>query len=137
VIIVVSANASELERPTGETRFHNDVMAKPISVADLLRKAGHLLRIDWLEDATIPANRIRPDNTLGATHTQALRELGAIGYVRGIHARLDAIEDEQGGRTTPVPIVAHLRQLVSQFEMQAFMDALGPDERDENADLGK
>ena len=133
VIIVVSANASELERPAGETHFHDDVMAKPISVADLLRKAGLLLRIDWLEDAGVPKNPGGPGGTLGAAHTQALRELGAIGYVRGIHARLDAIEDEPAPSGTSVgPLVAHLRQLVSQFEMRAFMDALGPDERDYN-----
>ncbi len=123
-IIVISANAGELERPTGETRFHDDVLAKPIGVADLLRRVGHLLRIEWMDDGAAPAADGVPGNTLGPVQTQALRELGAIGYVRGIHARLDAIEGEQAGSG---PMVAHLRHLVSQFEMRAFMDALGPD----------
>ena len=60
--------------------------------------------------------RLRP------AHADALRELGAIGYVRGIHAELDRIETEapEDGAT-----VARLRQLVSRFEMQSFMQALG------------
>ena len=62
---------------------------------------------------------------LGPLHTQALLELGAIGYVRGIHGRLDAIEAEQA---ESAPTIAHLRQLVSQFELRAFMDALTADE---------
>ena len=52
---------------------------------------------------------------------------------RHLHARLDAIEEELSPTGSSVgPLVAHLRQLVSQFEMRAFMDALGPDERDYN-----
>jgi signal transduction histidine kinase/CheY-like chemotaxis protein len=124
VIIVISANAGELERLPGEARFHDDVLAKPIGVADLLRRVGHLLQIEWMDDGAAPEGGAAPGVMLGPMHTQALRELGAIGYVRGIHARLDAIEGEQAESR---PMVAHLRQLVSQFEMRAFMDALGPD----------
>ena len=105
-------------------RFHDDVLAKPIGVADLLRRVGHLLRIEWMDDGAAPVASGVPGNTLDPAQTQALRELGAIGYVRGIHARLDAIEGEQAGSG---PMVAHLRHLVSQFEMRAFMDALHPD----------
>ena len=125
VIIIISANAGELERPPGEVRFHDDVLAKPIAIADLLRRVGHLLRIEWMDDGAAPEKGTAPGGALGPIHAQALRELGAIGYVRGIHARLDAIEEEQAESG---PMVAHLRQLVSQFEMRAFMDALGPDE---------
>ena len=123
-IIIISANAGELERPPGQERFHDDVLAKSIGVAELLRQVGHLLRIEWMDDGVAPESAAAPGGTLGPMHTQALRELGAIGYVRGIHARLDAIEEEQAESR---PMVAHLRQLVSQFEMRAFMDALGPD----------
>jgi len=126
VIIIISANAGELKRPQAEAVFHDDAMAKPIDVADLLRRVGHLMQIEWQEDAAIPpASPATPAHTLGPLHTQALLELGAIGYVRGIHGRLDAIEAEQEGSA---PMVAHLRQLVSQFELRAFMDALNAEE---------
>ena len=129
VIIIISANAGELKRPPAEAVFHDVALAKPIGVADLLQRIGHRLQLEW-QDSGVPEPSvgipsIRPANTLGPEHTQALLELGAIGYVRGIHGRLDAIEAEQAGST---PAVAHLRQLVSQFELRAFMDALGPEE---------
>ncbi len=126
VIIVISANAGELKRPPTEAVFHDDAMAKPIDVANLLRRVGHLLQIEWQEDTPLPPARpVSQAHTLGPLHTQALLELGAIGYVRGIHGRLDAIEAEQEGSA---PMVAHLRQLVSQFELRAFMDALTAEE---------
>ena len=52
-----------------------------------------------------------------------LRELGAIGYVRGIHARLDLLENELPEEHEHI---AQLRRLVSEFQLVAFMDALGP-----------
>ena len=50
-----------------------------------------------------------------------LRQLGAIGYVRGIHARLDLLEQ---GSPDAAAYVAHLRVLVSEFRMDEFMTAL-------------
>lgn len=60
---------------------------------------------------------------LDPADTRALIELGSIGYVRAIHARLDQIEQATPGHGRTV---ARLRQLVSQFQIKAFMDALGP-----------
>jgi signal transduction histidine kinase len=124
-IIMVSANAAELTRPASEPRYHDDVIAKPIGIADLLFRIRELMRLEW----TVPAAPVSgPDEPidgmidLADADTQALRELGSIGYVRAIHARLDAIDEgTPGGSRT----VARLRRLVSQFQIKAFMDALG------------
>ena len=127
VIIVISADAQELQRPARELTFHDAVLAKPIGLADLLERVGHLLRIQWTAGSVPrPPTGGSPvqHHTLGPAHIQALRELGAIGYVRGIHARLDEIAAEEPDEA---PIVAQLRQLVSQFQIEAFMDALGPE----------
>ncbi|MDT7952064.1 MAG: hybrid sensor histidine kinase/response regulator [Acetobacteraceae bacterium] len=124
-IIVVSANAGELARPPGRTRFHDDVMAKPIGLANLLSRIRTVLQLEWTapdqpEDASDDTG---PTTVLDPADTQALIELGSIGYVRAIHARLDQIEQEAPGHARTV---ARLRKLVSQFQIKAFMDALGP-----------
>jgi hypothetical protein len=60
---------------------------------------------------------------LSPRHAEDLRELGAIGYVRGIHARLDSLEHELPEERDHI---AQLRRLVSEFQLGEFMDALGP-----------
>jgi CheY-like chemotaxis protein/anti-sigma regulatory factor (Ser/Thr protein kinase) len=129
VIIVISANPNALHRPPQPERHHNDVLAKPVSIPDLLNKISFLLQLEWLAQGAEPrAEPVVPiDNTLDRTKTRELRQLGSIGYVRGIHSRLDSLE-----RDAPqdAPYIAKLRRLVSDFQIDAFMEALGPDEDD-------
>ena len=126
VIIVISANPVELRRPPHPELWHNDVLAKPVSIADLLNKLSFLLQLEWLaqgpEPEIEPPGRIA--STLDADQTEALRQLGAIGYIRGIQSRLDAIEQQAPPGDQ---YVAQLRRLVSEFQLDAFMDALGPE----------
>ena len=121
-IIVISANANELSRPPEEIRYHDDVMAKPIGLADLLGRIRAVMQLEW----TAPDRAGEETGALtelNPADTRALIELGSIGYVRAIHARLDQIE-----QATPdhARTVARLRRLVSQFQIKAFMDALSP-----------
>jgi signal transduction histidine kinase/CheY-like chemotaxis protein/purine-cytosine permease-like protein len=125
-IVIVSANAGELGALNATERNHDEVLAKPISIPLLLDQIGRLLGIDWL--ATIPAepdapraSPSPPDGVLTRRHLADLRQLGAIGYVRGIQARLDELEDE-----SPLlePYVAHLKTLVGEFRLPEFMAAL-------------
>ena len=126
VIIVISANPNELHRPPQPERYHDDVLAKPVSIPDLLNKISFLLQLEWLAqvpdqrpDAAVPIN-----NTLDPMQTEELRQLGSLGYIRGIHARLDSLEQD-----TPKDAVyiGQLRRLISDFQIDAFMDALGPE----------
>lgn len=126
VIIVISANPLELRRPPHAELCHNDVLAKPVSVADLLNKLSFLLRLEWLAQG--PEPEVEPHrpiaNTLDPAQTEQLRQLGAIGYIRGIQSRLDAIEQKAPPGDA---YIAQLRRLVSEFQLDAFMDALGPE----------
>ena len=124
-IIVISANAAELIRPSGEPRCHDDVVAKPIGLADLLARIRAVMQLEWTapDPATEPPDDAGPVAALDPADTRSLIELGSIGYVRAIHARLDQIEQAEPGHSRTV---AHLRQLVSQFQIKAFMEALGP-----------
>lgn len=126
VIMVISANPVELRRPPAGDVCHDDVLAKPVSIPELLNKLSFLLQLDWLAEAGEPESETLPglEPTLDARQREELRQLGAIGYIRGIHARLDAIEQ------TSAPddqYVAQLRQLVSEFQIDKFMAALGPE----------
>ncbi len=124
-IIVVSANAAELIRPEGEPHFHDDVVAKPIGLADLLARIRAVMQLEWTApDPVVEApEETGPIGALDPVDRRSLIELGSIGYVRAIHARLDQIEEAEPARSRTV---ARLRQLVSQFQIKAFMDALGP-----------
>ncbi len=126
MIIVISANPNELLKPPQSERHHDDVLAKPVSIPDLLNKISFLLQLEWLSQGNEPSS---PDaveivNTLGPVKTQELRQLGSIGYIRGIHARLDSLEQDV---PQDAAYIGQLRQLVSDFQIDAFMDALGPE----------
>jgi DNA-binding response OmpR family regulator len=126
VIVVISANPNALHQPPHGERYHDDTLAKPVSISDLLNKISFLLQLEWLAQGPEPGSEltIAVDNTLDPAKIQELRKLGSIGYVRGIQARLDALEEN-----TPddAAFIARLRDLVSDFQIDAFMHALGPE----------
>jgi signal transduction histidine kinase/CheY-like chemotaxis protein len=136
VIIVISANAGELLR-RDDTRCHDDVMAKPIDIPQLLSKVSARLGLDWTAQPPLPPEEAPPPRAaafdraaLPAHHAEELRALGAIGYVRGIQARLDVMEREAPAAG---PAVARLRELVAAYQIEAFLDALGPAETADDA----
>jgi signal transduction histidine kinase/FixJ family two-component response regulator len=126
VMIVISANSNAPHWPPQPERHHNDILAKPVSIPDLLNKISFLLQLEWLvqgaEPRAEPPERI--ENTLDPAKIQELRQLGSIGYVRGIQAKLDSLEQDA---PQDAAHIAHLRQLVSDFQIDAFMQALGPE----------
>jgi signal transduction histidine kinase/CheY-like chemotaxis protein len=127
VIMVLSANPQELQHPPLLERYHDDALAKPVSIPELLNKVSVLLRLEWLAQGADPqhAPALQVKNTLHPAKIQELRQLGSIGYVRGIHARLDALETEAPQDRA---CIGQLRRLVADFQIDAFMDALGPEE---------
>jgi signal transduction histidine kinase/CheY-like chemotaxis protein/purine-cytosine permease-like protein len=121
-IVIVSANARELEAAPREGQHHDDVMAKPVRLDLLLETIGRLLGLEWtrLETEAVPMAK-----DIGAALTSQqldeLRELAAIGYVRGIRLRLDALGDEVPGLE---PSLAPLRALIADYRIDAFVAAL-------------
>ena len=65
--------------------------------------------------ASVAQSPSRPDRRgrLNPRHTEDLRELGAIGYIRGIHVRVDLLEAELPEEPDHI---AQLRRLVSEFQ---------------------
>lgn len=120
-ILVVSANAGELRQQPGVDAGHDGILTKPVSLDALLDRIGQSLGVTWCPVA--PTRQAPAPSAAALTPRQLdeLRQLAAIGYVRGIHARLDLLEQES---PDAVAYVAHLRVLVSEFRMDEFMGAL-------------
>ncbi|GAB0119244.1 hybrid sensor histidine kinase/response regulator [Acidisoma sp. 7E03] len=121
-IIIVSANARELEAAPREGQFHNDVMAKPVRLDLLLESIGRLLALEWTRLATTALPEQAVEGTeLTPQQLGELRELAAIGYVRGIRQRLDALAEEQPGLAADLE---PLRALIADYRLDAFIAAL-------------
>ena len=124
-LVMVSANANELSPSRASTDEHDDVLAKPISLAELLEKIGQLLGLQWIPSSLAEAAADKPDTPpafpLSAQQIGTLRQLGRIGYVRGLRDQLDVLErDRPEARGTIEP----LRDLVRAFRLDDFMAAL-------------
>lgn len=117
-IIVISANAFADDRERSVSADCNDYLAKPVHTPELLERIHKHLDLQWLRrtlqpPAATPEVAVRPS----ATDLDALRELGAIGYIRGIQEKLDAID-----RLTPAStgFTAPLRALVKSYRLDEF-----------------
>ena len=64
MIIVISANPNALHRPPQAEQYHNDVLAKPVSIPDLLNKISVLLHLEWLAQGDEPT---RSNRSCGST----------------------------------------------------------------------
>lgn len=124
-ILMVSANAHEYTPGGGGADLHDGFVIKPIDMALLIDSIGSLLGLEWLRE-------LRPAEPRGAApaceappqcerHLQDLYELGRIGHVRGIEAKLNQLEAESPANA---PLAAHLRGLVTSFDLKQYMSVL-------------
>ena len=121
-IVIVSANARELEAAPREGQPHDDVMAKPVRLDLLLETIGRLLELEWTRLASEPVVGLRDAGVaLTAQQIDELRELAAIGYVRGIRLRLDALGEEVPALE---PALTPLRSMIADYRLDAFVAAL-------------
>jgi signal transduction histidine kinase/CheY-like chemotaxis protein len=123
-IAVVSANAHEFN-PGGEDATHDAFIMKPVDVHVLLECIGALLGVQWAF-ANEPQQAI--EEVAGATvphharhHIDDLYRLGRIGHVRGIQSKLKELESADPAAK---PFAAHLRSLISNFDLKRYMQAL-------------
>ncbi len=91
-----------------------------------MARIGTSLAIEWHTQAPehSPPHEALPEIKLNHQQTGELRQLLSIGYVRGIHALLNSIEEQEPEKA---PRVALLRQFVANFQLEQFREALGPE----------
>ncbi len=121
-ILVVSANAGDLRQQAGVDADHDGILTKPVSLDAVLERIGQLVGVTWRSVAAADQAPAPSSAALTPGQLDELRQLGAIGYVRGIHARLDLLEAQSPDAAA---YVGRLRMLVSEFRMDEFMGALG------------
>jgi len=123
-VIMVSANAHEY-RAGGEDQQHDAFVMKPVDVQLLLDRMGEVLGLKWIVETPSGAtNAQHPVGVLPSSsrhHIDDLYQLGRIGHVRGIQAKLQEIESEDPSNR---PFAMHMRGLVANFDLKRYMTVL-------------
>jgi signal transduction histidine kinase/DNA-binding response OmpR family regulator/purine-cytosine permease-like protein len=120
-IVMLSANIGDGANPTSADAGHSDTLAKPLDLTQLLDRIGTHLGLEWIH-ADAPAEAAQGGKLVspGAEHLRDLANLGQIGHVRGIEAKLTALEDDPANR----PLVAVLRRHMADFDFDAYAETL-------------
>jgi signal transduction histidine kinase/CheY-like chemotaxis protein len=141
-IIVVSANAHE-HRPRSVDSPHDDFVRKPVDVKLLLERIGQNLGLQWIYEAppaaaartapaVAPPVRVVDAKGIGLPrpaaggvarkrHLEELYELGRIGHVRGVEAKLREMESDDPDSG---PLAARLRGLLRDFDLRQYLNVI-------------
>jgi len=119
-VAIVSGNAFDRELENDVGVRPEDFVLKPVHVHELLDWLGDRLQLQWseAEAASRPEPAVKPHWVLPpAAQLDALQELVALGYPKGIQRKLDEIE---GDNVAHASFVAHLRGLARNFQLDAL-----------------
>jgi signal transduction histidine kinase/CheY-like chemotaxis protein/purine-cytosine permease-like protein len=133
-ILIVSGNfhdvprvgAAAIENAAEKFQAHDGYLAKPMDIRALLEMMRNLLGLSWVYDiapAVVlpvlndPLSMTRP----GLQHLSDLLQLGRIGYVRGIEAKLSEIAEAE---PETAAFAGHLREMVRGFELSRYIACL-------------
>jgi CheY-like chemotaxis protein len=123
-IVIVSANAHEFS-PGGVEAHHDAFLIKPIDMQRMLECLALQLNLQWEYEAG--AFPVRGAEHGGADlpvhsqhHVDDLYQLGLIGHVRGIQAKLREMETDP----TNKPFATRMRTLVANFDLKRYMTVL-------------
>ncbi len=124
-VLVVSANAHEY-LPGSEQALHDGFLMKPVDLQMLLEALQAQLHLVWTHGADVPVAEGRVEVTrevLGriGRHLEDLWQLGQIGHVRGIQARLREFETAEPAASS---LARSLRGMVERFDMNSYMTAI-------------
>jgi len=124
-VLVVSANAHEYA-PGSPEALHDGFVMKPVDVAVLLAAVQDQLRLEWIygnEQASTEAALVISPELRGkiGKHLEELWQLGLIGHVRGIQARLREFEATEPAAGA---LAQSLRAMVERFEMKRYMKTI-------------
>jgi len=124
-IVMISADPRQKEQR--ENAEHDAYLMKPLRLSALMDVLKQLLDIEWIYDSgpaaqTPPGlSRLLPEQILSPAQLDRLRQLGEIGHVRGILAKLDEIGRQQPAAGT---ILATLRRLAEDCDLDGYRDVI-------------
>jgi signal transduction histidine kinase/CheY-like chemotaxis protein len=124
-IVIVSANAYQ-QRPPDGAALHDEFVRKPIETQTLLDRIGRLLALPWIyceADEAVGAaeTAASPAPPPGQHHIDDLYQLGRIGHVRGVEAKLRQMEADDPASG---PLASTLRALVTRFDLNQYLEVL-------------
>jgi len=124
-IVMVSANAHEYG-PGGADCPHDGFVMKPVDMQLLLDTIANLLGLQWSHetetDAAVEEAGASCELPLHSRHhVSDLYQLGRIGHVRGIQAKLRQIEADDPANK---PFTNHMQSLVANFDLKRYMNVL-------------
>lgn len=100
-ILMVSANARDIEVKLQAGDYHNDYIAKPVNIDSLLGKIAQSLNLEWQyenlkSEAIDTKNTVVDDicSTINAEHYQSLIAIAEIGYLSGFKDQMTKIDSE-------------------------------------------
>ena len=122
---IVSANAYDKNLENAASIASDDFIVKPVNVEELLDWTGTKLNITWLSDSPDQKNSSYQDEQVvdadiaipDAAALNSLLEYIQIGYVKGIHEKLDEMMRLDPSNSS---FVNYMRQLLSQFQIEAM-----------------
>jgi CheY-like chemotaxis protein len=124
-MLIVSANAHEY-MPGSEAALHDGFVMKPVEVSMLLSALQMQLHLEW----SYSSDQVNVDAALSFSpellarlgkHLEDLWQLGLIGHVRGIQARLRDFEAQEPQAQS---LVQALRAMVEKFDMKRYMTTI-------------
>ena len=123
-ILMVSANAHDFQTVDRKGLLHDGFLMKPFDIQRLLVQLQLLAGLEWIYEVperTNGAAPALPGDARGRHHFEELIHLGEIGYVRGIHVKLDEMvaEDPACG-----PLASEARALVEEFRLADYLHLL-------------
>ncbi|WP_163267220.1 hybrid sensor histidine kinase/response regulator [Chelativorans alearense] len=121
-IVMLSANIGDDIAKTNRDAGHNDALAKPFGLRQLLEKIAAQLRLEWIEgvETPVPAAEGNGLCSPGAGHVRELLSLGKIGHVRGIDRKLT----ELGATPENTPLVERLRAHMEVYDFAGYTKLL-------------
>ena len=128
-ILMLSANIGDDAARTSSDAGHNDAIAKPFAINQLLDKIAAHLGVEWLTDEPVSKRRAprkpRPKvgqrpRSPGPDHLKELFDLGQIGHVRGIDLKLRQLAEEPAN----APLIELLRARIEVFDLEGYRQVL-------------
>jgi signal transduction histidine kinase len=125
-IAMMSANVHELGPLRGDSPPHDAILTKPFDLRDVLDRTGALLRLDWTEAPGLSPPAAEPGDRPASGRPSAdqigeLLRLGRIGHIRGIEAKLAAMEHTAG---VPQAFVVQMRGLIAGYDLRRYLTVL-------------
>ncbi|WP_404415602.1 response regulator [Vreelandella aquamarina] len=121
-ILMVSADASGLQRFSRGEGPWSDYATKPVDLTQLLEKVGRALGLHWVHEESLHSTPLTPPLVLPPeTLLSALERMARIGHVVGVQAQLSRIQQQA---PESVAFVEHACLLAQRYQFASLLELI-------------